>query len=237
MLQKRQTSAQVQEDNAYLQREKQEQETKTHKGIAKVAAVQDKLTIQEQKATTARKPHPHPVGKTAAATTATEMALPPSQAKAIGQKRGAAAKAAEAEDLGEVGDSGEANVQKKQKRVQKTTHRDAVGAVHGAAVSADTDKNNDVTDGITVGLKDVAYKGSVSVWAHEVKNPKTSTLSQFLRSKTHPTSTSGISAPTQFTKVTTISSTTAPPITPKGSEIDNNAHIVGSLLDEDEEPE
>jgi hypothetical protein len=75
------------------------------------------------------------------------------------------------------------------------------------------------------------------VWAHAVKNPKTSTLSQFPRSETHPTSTSGISAPTQFTKVTMISSATAPPITPKSSEIDDDAHIVGSLLDEDDEPE
>ncbi|KAG1819101.1 uncharacterized protein BJ212DRAFT_1298368 [Suillus subaureus] len=147
-------------------------------------------------------------------------------------KRGAAAKAAEAEDLDEVGDSGEANTQKKRKQVQKTTHRDAVGAVHGAAVSADTDKNNDVTDGIMVlsscasdagpkgntaiGLKNAAYKGSVSMWAHGCI---------------------GISAPTQFTKVTMISSATAPPITPEGSEINDNAHITGSLLDEDEEPE
>ncbi|KAG1883580.1 hypothetical protein F4604DRAFT_1677347 [Suillus subluteus] len=238
--QKRRTSAQVQEDNARLQREKQEREAKTHKGIAKVAAVQDKLAVQEQKATAARKPRPRPVGKTAAETTATEMALPPSQTKVTGPKRGAAAKVAEAEDLDEVGDSGEANAQKKRKRVQKTTHHDAVGAVRGA-VSADTDKNNDVTDGITVlssrasdagpkgntatGLKDAAYKGSVSVWAHGVKNPKTSTLSQFPRSETHPTSTSGISAPTQFTKVTTISSATAPPITPESSEIDNDVHI------------
>ncbi|KAG1888050.1 hypothetical protein F4604DRAFT_1915951 [Suillus subluteus] len=250
--QKRRTSAQVQEDNARLQREKQEREAKTHKGIAKVAAVQDKLAVQEQKATVARKPRPRPIGKTAAATTATEMALPPSQAKVTGPKRGAAAKVAEAEDLDEVGDSGEANAQKKRKRVQKTTHHDAVGAVRGA-VSADTDKNNDVTDGITVlssrasdagpkgntatGLKDAAYKGSVSVWAHGVKNPKTSTLSQFPRSETHPTSTSGISAPTQFTKVTTISSATAPPITPESSEIDDDVHIVGSLLDEDDKPE
>ncbi|KAG2158763.1 uncharacterized protein EDB93DRAFT_1100386 [Suillus bovinus] len=181
------------------------------------------------------------------------MGPPPSQAKATGPKRGAAAKAAEAEDLDEVGDSGEANTQKKQKRVQKTTHCDAVGAVHGAAVSADTDKNNDVTDGITVlssrasdagpkgntaiGLKNAAYKGSVSVWAHGVKNPKTSTLSQFTRSETHPTSASGISVPTQFTKVTMISSATAPPITPEGSEINDDAHIAGSLLDEDDEPE
>ncbi|KAG2110724.1 hypothetical protein BD769DRAFT_1392187 [Suillus cothurnatus] len=200
--QKRQTSAQVQEDNARLQRERQEQEAKTHKGIAKVAAVQDKLAIREQKVTTARKPCPHPIGKTAAATTATKMALTPSQAKATGPKRGAAAKAAEAEDLDEVGDSGEANVQKKWN-----------------------------------GLKDAAYKGSVSVWAHAVKNPKTSTLSQFPRSETHPTSTLGISAPTQFTKVTTISSATAPPITPESLEIDDDAHIVGSLLDEDDEPE
>ncbi|KAG0701314.1 hypothetical protein DFH29DRAFT_1000379 [Suillus ampliporus] len=62
-------------------------------------------------------------------------------------------------------------------------------------------------------------------------------LSQFPRSETHPTSTSGISAPTQFTKVTTISSATAPPITPESSEINDDAHIVGSLLDEDDEPE
>lgn len=90
---------------------------------------------------------------------------------------------------------------------------------------------------LTSGLKNVAYKGSVSMWAHGVKNPKTSTLSQFPRSETHPTSASSISAPMQFTKVTMISSTTAPPITPEGSEIDDDAHIAGSLLDEDDEPE
>jgi hypothetical protein len=115
--------------------------------------------------TAARKPRPRPVGKTAAATTATEMALTPSQAKATVPKRGAAAKAAEAEDLDEVGDTGEANVQKKRKRVQKTTHHDAVGAVRGATVSADTDKNNDVTDGVlSLHASDAGLKGNTATY-------------------------------------------------------------------------
>ncbi|KAG2153702.1 uncharacterized protein EDB93DRAFT_1248603 [Suillus bovinus] len=274
--QKRRTLAQVQEDNACLQREKEDQEARTHKGIAKVAAVQDKLAIQEQNVSAARKPCPCPVGKAAAATITMDMA-------ATGLKRGAAAKAAAEEVLDEVGDGSEANMQKKQKQVQKTTHHDAVEAVCGTAVPANADNNNNVTDGITVALSlcvsdsgpkgntstyipcssttmlllieptlfywnllnnltsdlKSTYRGTVSVWAHRVQNPKTSsTLSHLPRSKNHPTSVSGIPGPTQLTKVTTFSSATAAPATPKSSEIGcDDAQVVGSLLDEDGEPE
>jgi hypothetical protein len=83
-----------------------------------------------------------------------------------------------------------------------------------------------------------AYKGTVSVWAHGIKNPKTGSAVSLLRSEANPTSTSGISTPSQFTKVTTISSATAPPQTPDNSDAGNdNVQIVGSLLDEDDEPE
>ncbi|KAG2031365.1 hypothetical protein BDR03DRAFT_1016192 [Suillus americanus] len=58
-----------------------------------------------------------------------------------------------------------------------------------------------------------AYKGTVSVWAHGIKNLKTSSAVSLLQSEANPTSTSGISTPSQFTK------------------------IVGSLLDEGDKPE
>ncbi|KAG1875765.1 hypothetical protein F4604DRAFT_1680644 [Suillus subluteus] len=244
--QKRRTSAQVQEDNARLQREKQEQEAKTHKSIAKIAAVQDKFAVQEKNATAARKPRPHPVGKVAAAA---KIVPPASQAKATALKRGVAPTQ---EALDEAGDSGEANMQKKRKRLQKTTHCDAVGAVGATAVSGDIDvdlDNDGITAALSSGASDAdpkgnaaidlkAYKGTVSVWARGIKNSKTGSVLSLLPSEPNPTSVSGISTPTQFTKVTTISNATAPPKTPENSDSgDDDAQIVGSLLDEDDGPE
>jgi hypothetical protein len=75
------------------------------------------------------------------------------------------------------------------------------------------------------------------VWAHGIKNLKTSSTLSLLRSEANPTSTSGILTPSQFTKVTTISSATAPLKTPDNSDAGNDSvQIVGSLLDEDDEP-
>ncbi|KAG1838510.1 hypothetical protein C8R48DRAFT_782378 [Suillus tomentosus] len=79
----------------HLGPKKQEQEEKTHKNIAKVAAV------QEKNATAMRKPQPRPVGKVAAAA---KMTPPVSQAKATALKRGVAPMQ---EALDEVDDSGD----------------------------------------------------------------------------------------------------------------------------------
>ncbi|KAG2084605.1 uncharacterized protein F5147DRAFT_782425 [Suillus discolor] len=225
--------------------QKRRTSAQTHKSIAKVAAVQDKLAVQEENATAARKPQPRLVGKVAAAA---EMAPPASQAKATALKRGIGTMQ---EALDGVDDSGEANMQKKRKRVQKTAHRDAVRAVHATAASGDLDLDHN--DGITAALSSCAsdadlkgnvaidlkaYKATISVWARGITNPKTSSVLSLLPCQENPTSVSGISVPTQFTKVMTISSATAPPKTPENSDIgDNDAQIVGSLLDEDDGPE
>ncbi|KAG1906585.1 uncharacterized protein F5891DRAFT_1181999 [Suillus fuscotomentosus] len=83
-----------------------------------------------------------------------------------------------------------------------------------------------------------AYKTTISVWACGITNPKTSSMLSLLPHQENPTSVSGISVPTQFIKVTTISSATAPQKTPENSDIgDDDAQIVGSLLDEDNSPE
>jgi hypothetical protein len=139
----------VQEDNARLQREKQAQEAKTHKSIAKVAAIQDKIAVEEKNVTAARKPRPRPVSRVAIAA---ENGLPASQAKATAPRRDMAAMQ---EALDEVGDSGEA-MQKKRKQVQKTTHRDAVDVIRATAVSGDLQDRDLDNSGITVALSSCA---------------------------------------------------------------------------------
>ena len=62
--QKRRTPAQIQEDNASIQRGVEEQAAKAQKSIQRVAIAQEKLANQQNSAS--RRPRPRSVGKKAA---------------------------------------------------------------------------------------------------------------------------------------------------------------------------
>ena len=153
-MQKRRTSAAVQEDNARLRKEKQEQDDKISNRITRVAVVQNKLAVQESNASAARKPRPRPahckamtVG-TAQATDTGPLDPPAVQAPATRPKRGAGAATAAAKesDSGSQGQAaGEQSVEDnniegmgRRKRVRKTAHRDVVDAVRASQLLADS---------------------------------------------------------------------------------------------------
>jgi hypothetical protein len=132
--QKRRTPAQVREDNARIQKEKDEQEAKAQKSIERVAVA---LANQQNSAVSSKKPRPRPVprGRAAAANTpsvngTSESSVIPTVAQGRGGGKlggqGQGQVVAPEEMLDNDGDGLEGMVQGKRKRIQKTAHRDAV---------------------------------------------------------------------------------------------------------------
>lgn len=147
--QKWRTSAQVKADNAHIQQANQEKEEKTQKGIERVAAAQEKLSLQQSNASAPKTPCPHPIPYGAKATSASL----PSEAGCVaadqssqtlvsdggvilwGQAQTSAAVEVD-EDNNDIG-----TMQGKRKCAQKTMHRDAVNAA--CAVLASQPSNAD----------------------------------------------------------------------------------------------
>ncbi|KAG1852515.1 hypothetical protein F4604DRAFT_1933663 [Suillus subluteus] len=253
--------AQVKADNAHIEQANQEKEEKTQKGIERVAAAQEKLSLQQTTTLAPKKPRPHAIphgGKATPANTPSEAG--PAAADQSSQTPAGSDGGAGSQAQGDAGgklqvdedDEDPGAMQGKRKRVQKTVHRDAVNAARAILASkspSDADGKFDakssprasddiISKGRTpVDLKQ-AYKGGVKTWAQRVhmvnieKNAHSAKMPQSLATSSLDQSTN--TTLSQLTRVTTAASTATPsPGTPTNSVFGDDTESVGCFPDED----
>ncbi|KAG1823074.1 hypothetical protein EV424DRAFT_1346545 [Suillus variegatus] len=224
--QKWRTSAQIKADNAHIQQANQEKEEKTQKGIERVAAAQEKLSLQQSNASAPKTPCPHPIPYGAKATSASL----PSEAGCQAQTSAAVEVDEDNNDIG--------TMQGKRKCAQKTMHRDAVNAACAVLASQPSNANGKSDAKSSLDLKQ-AYTGGVMTWAqkvykinlkkntHSMKTPKNLVMSQCTSS----------TAFSQLTRATTAASNaTPPPGTPTSLVLGDN-FSEGCFPDEEDHPE
>ncbi|KAG2105105.1 uncharacterized protein F5147DRAFT_775425 [Suillus discolor] len=216
--QKRCTTAQLKEDKARAEKERDEQDEKTRQAITQVAAAQKKAAIQQKNTVSTKKPRPCLVGK-GATTTASS-----SHAQAVAD-----------DDDDKDNDS---QVLGRRKRIQRTDHRDAVNAVR-IAMQPSHPRASDAT-GNGNKLTDIKKIAVVSGWAQRV-NTK---LESGFKVPLHLESASSLSHPTgsalsRVTHATTNATTTAtaPPATPEGSMFNDDVEAEERTPDEADGPE
>ncbi|KAG2132164.1 hypothetical protein BD769DRAFT_1386454 [Suillus cothurnatus] len=254
--QKQHTPAQVKADNAHIQKANEDKEEMTQKGIQQVAAVQEKLALQETNTLAPKKPCTRPIqrGKTTTANFPSE-AGPANLSSPVPDGGSGLAGQGMMVDKPQVGDDdcdddpGHAG---KRKRVQKTVHRHAVNAACAVLASpsvADGKSDVKLRDLISKGRTPIdlkqAYTGSITTWAqkvHKVNVEKNACLAKPPKSlATSSLNQSTNKALSQLTRVTTAASTaTPPPVTPTHSTFgDNFAEVAepGCFPDEDNHPE